>query len=392
MTMTSDPSPRERVNVALSHRSPDRLPVDFLAVPEIWDLLAERLDVESQPLDESRFFDPAWEEILRRLEIDCRVISYDQFCAPPESAFPPGGRTEWWKVQSRSTPARMWRWVDADGLAMEIFGRRFRVQRTELGSYEENMPALAAASSLAEVQAHRWPDPDWWSFRPVKSVIRDMNRDQPRHIRFRMGSVFEVAWQLRGMENFLAEMGSDPAIPTYMMERITDILVEVTRRLLDEAGDDIDMLYFYDDVGSNQTMLISKKMWRTFIRPCHQKLIGLAKRRGKSVMYHTDGAVRSLIPELIEMGVDVLNPIQPGVAGMEPAALKRDFGAQLSFHGGVDIVGLLPKGSAEDVRRAARQLAKDLGQDGGYIMAGSHHIQSDTPLENVLALYELSSR
>ena len=135
-----------------------------------------------------------------------------------------------------------------------------------------------------------------------------------------------------------------------MLERITDILVEVTRRLLDTAGDDIDMVYFYDDIGSNLSLLISKKMWRTFIRPCHQKLIDVAKQRSKQVMYHTDGAVRPLIPDLIEMGVDVLNPIQPGTTGMEPAALKRDFGAQISFHGGVDIVGLLPKGSPADVR------------------------------------------
>ena len=161
----------------------------------------------------------------------------------------------------------------------------------------------------------------------------------------------------------------------------TDILVEVTRRLLQQAGDDIDMLYFYDDVGSNLSLLISKKMWQTFIRPCHQKLIDVAKQHDKQVMYHTDGAVRPLIPYLIEMGIDVLNPIQPGTAGMEAAALKRDFGAQLSFHGGVDIVGLLPKGSADDVREAARRLANDLGRDGGYIMAGSHHIQCDTPLE-----------
>jgi uroporphyrinogen decarboxylase len=378
--------------MALSHRNPDRTPVDFLAVPEIWELLAQRLDISSAPLDESQFVDPAWEELLRRLEVDCRVISYDQFCAPPSSAFAAGGRTEWWKVQSRSTPARMWRWIGEDGIATEIFGRRFKVQTNSLGSYEENIPSLAAAESLADIQAHRWPDPNWWDFKPVKSVIRDMNRAKPCHIRFRMGAVFELAWQLRGMENFLTELAIDPPIPTYMMERITDIIAEVTRRLLVEAGDDIDMVYFYDDIGGNQSLLISKKMWRTFVRPCHQKLIEVAKRHNKQVMYHTDGAVRPLIPDLIEMGVDVLNPIQPGAAGMEPIGLKRDFGGQLSFHGGVDIVGLLPNGSPADVREAAKQLVRDLGQDGGYIMAGSHHIQCDTPLENVFALYELSNR
>jgi uroporphyrinogen decarboxylase len=390
--MKSELDPRDRVNLALAHRTPDRLPVDFLAVPEIWDLLAQRFDIASAQLNDSQFFDPAWEEILRRFEVDCRVISYDQFCAPPESAFARGGRTEWWKVQSRSTPARMWRWAGEDGIATEIFGRRFKVQANDLGSYEENIPALGAAESLADVQAHRWPDPDWWDFRPVKSVILEMNRTRAHHIRFRMGAVFELAWQLRGMENFLTEMAAEPAIPIYMMERITDIIAEVTRRLLREAGDDIDMVYFYDDVGSNLSLLISKKMWRTLIRPCHEKLIAVAKQHNKQVMYHTDGAVRPLIPDLIEMGVDVLNPIQPSTAGMEAAGLKRDFGARLSFHGGVDIVGLLPKGSPADVRQAAGQLVRDLGQNGGYIMAGSHHIQCDTPLENVIALYELSNR
>jgi uroporphyrinogen decarboxylase len=390
--MKSEPTPRDRVNLALAHRTPDRTPVDFLAVPEIWDMLARRFDIVSAPLADSLFFDPAWEEILRRLEVDCRVISYDQFCAPPESAFAVGGRTEWWKVQSRSTPARMWRWTGEDGVATEIFGRRFKVQTNGLGSYEENIPALAAAESLADIQAHRWPDPDWWDFRSVKSVIRDVNRAQRHHIRFRMGTVFELAWQLRGMENFLTDMVVNPAIPTYMMERITDIIAEVTRRLLREAGDDVDMLYFYDDIGANQSLLISKKMWRTFIRPCHEKLIEVAKQHDKQVMYHTDGAVRPVIPDLVEMGVDVLNPLQPGSAGMEAVGLKRDFGARLSFHGGVDIVNLLPKGSPVEVREAARRLVRDLGKDGGYIMSASHHIQFDTPLENVLALYELSNR
>ena len=232
--MKSDPSPRERVNIALSHRSPDRLPVDFLAVPEIWDLLAERLGIERRPLDDSLFFDPAWEQILRRLEVDCRVVSYDQFCAPPEQAFPAGGRTEWWKVQSRSTPARMWRWTE-DGAATEIFGRRFRVQANDLGSYEENVPSLAAAQSLAEVKAHRWPDPDWWDFRPVKSVIREMNRDLRHHIRFRMGSVFEVAWQLRGMENFLPGNGCETTSLTSIMAVAFKSSV-VMERLLDVSS------------------------------------------------------------------------------------------------------------------------------------------------------------
>jgi len=390
--MANDLDPRARVRTALAHRSPDRTPVDFLAVPEIWRLLAEHFQVGEAALDEGLFFDPAWEAILRQLEVDCRVISYDQFCAPPASAFPAKGRPEWWQVQSRSTPARMWRWKHGDGFATDIFGRRFKDQANASGTYEENIPVLAGADSLAEVQAHPWPEPDWWDFSQVRQVIRDLNQGQPRHIRFRMGTVFEMAWQLRGMENFLTDLAAEPEIPVYMMERITDILVELTRRLLQEAGDGVDMVYFYDDIAANTSLLISKAMWNACIRPCHQRLIDVARQSGKKVMYHSDGAMRPVIGDLIEMGVDVLNPIQPGVTGMAAPGLKADFGSRLSFHGGVDIVGVLPKGSPEDVRRAARQLVADLGAEGGYIMASSHHIQSDTPLANVLALYELGNR
>jgi len=390
--MTSDRDPRQRVNTALAHRQPGRTPVDFLAVPEIWDRLVEHYGIPREPLDGGCFFDPAWEAVLRRLDVDCRVISYDQFCAPPESAFPAGGRTEWWKVQSRSTPARMWRWKAGDGSALDIFGRLFREQANASGTYEECVPVLAGADSLEEVQAFRWPDPDWWDFSPVRSVIRDLNRDTPHHIRFRMGTVFELAWQLRGMENFLADMAGEPEIPRYMMERITDIIVEVTRRLLDAAGDDLDMVYFYDDIAANTNLIMSRPMWQTFIRPCHQRLIDLARRYHKQVMYHSDGALRPVIGDLIEMGVEVLNPIQPGVAGMDAAGLKRDFGTRLGFHGGVDIVGVLPKGSPEEVRLATRRLVADLGQEGGYILASSHHIQADTPLENIFALYEGANR
>lgn len=381
-------SSRQRVETALAHQTPDRTPVDFLAVPEIWQQLVAHFGIDSAKPDPDQFVDPAWEAVLRKLDVDCRVVSYDQFCAPPVGAFDAKGHPEAWAVQSRSTPARMWRWKNDEGFALDIFGRGFREVSNLSGTFEENVATLGGASSLDEIKAHPWPDPDWWDFSGLKSLIREMNADGPKHVRYRMGTIFELAWQMRGMEKFMMEMGAEPEIPTYMMERITDIAVELTRRVMETAGDDIDMVYFYDDIAANTNLLISKRMWRTFIKPYHEKLIAIAKKYGKTVMYHTDGAIRTVIPELIEMGIDVLNPIQPGVAGMDAAELKKDFGDKLCFHGGVDIVGLLPKGTPDEVRRAVRQLVGVLGQNGGYVLASSHHIQSDTPLANVLALYE----
>ena len=184
------------------------------------------------------------------------------------------------------------------------------------------------------------------------------------------------------------DLAVNSEIPEYIMDRLTEIYVENTRRVLDLAGDRLDMVYFYDDVASQEALLVSPRMWRKYIRPRHQKIIDVAKSYGIPVLYHCDGAVYPLIPELIEMGIDVLNPIQADAAGMDPQNLKNEFGGKLSFHGGIDIIKTLPTGTVQDVRDEVRSRIEILGQDGGYVMASSHHIQSDTPVENVLAMYD----
>jgi uroporphyrinogen decarboxylase len=385
-------TPWERVTAALAHRRPDRTPVDFLAVPEIWRGLQERLACPMQPLDDSHFFDPSWEAVLRALNVDCRVLSYDQFCAPPRSAFASGGSPEWWDVGSRSTSSRMWRWKGADGLSRDIFGRAFKVQETASGRYEENVPVLAGAASLGDVRSHAWPAPNWWNWCGVNDVIRAMNGNTRYHIRYRAGSVFEIAWQLRGMDAFFMDMAVQPEIPRYMMERLTDVLCENIDQVLARAGSEVDMVYFYDDIATTTSLLVSLPMWDQLIRPCHKRLIEAAKRHGAKVMYHSDGALRPLIERLIDLGVDVLNPLQPDAAGMEPEGLRKDFGDRLCFHGGIDIIELLPRGTTEQVRRQVLQIVSALGKNGGYILASSHHIQADTPLENVLAMYDLEVR
>ena len=211
-------------------------------------------------------------------------------------------------------------------------------------------------------------------------------------MRFRIGSVLEVAWQLIGLEKFLVDLATDPALSLYIMDRLTDVYVEITRRALALAGDRIDMIYFHDDVATQESLLVSKRMWKQHIRPRHARIIEAARSFGRPVMYHCDGAIYPLIPDLIDLGIDVLNPIQVGANQMDPAALKAEFGDRLSFHGGIDIVELLPHGTSSEVRSAVRERLRVLGKDGGYILASSHHIQSDTPLENVLAMYEPALR
>lgn len=386
-------TPRARVLTALRHEQPDRQPVDFLATPEIWRRLQEHLAIPAQALDAADFFDPAWEAVLRHFQVDCRVISYDQFCRPPERVLRPGARIDWWNALSRSTPNRMWRQELPDGTSLDIWGHVIRIVHNPTGAYEEYAEwPLASATSVEDLKHHAWPEPDWWDFTSIGDAIAQLDAEDEYHLRFRIGSVFELSWQLRGMQEFLMDLVNQPEIPQYIMERLTDVYVENTRRVLQLAGDRLDMVYFYDDVATQQNLMISARMWRRFIKPLHQRIIDVAKEFGVPVMYHCDGALYPLIPELIDMGVEVLNPVQADAAGMDPQRLKDEFGDRLSFHGGIDIIKTLPRGTEADVRAEVAERIRVLGRNGGYVLASSHHIQSDTPLANIFAMYEMQTR
>lgn len=389
----------ERVQMALAHHEPDRVPVDFLVTPEVWNKLIDHLkpDTSQVPtnglVDAAAFVEPAREAIMRNFEIDVRLLSYDMFCAPPPVVMKEGAEVKWWISLARSTPNRMWVQYVPDGTWYDIWGVHYRKVEHEFGSYQEfaSFP-LSAASTIEELASHPWPQPDWWDFSAIPNLIDTLDPQHHLYWRFRIGSVFEIAWALRGMQEFLIDLASQPEFPKYIMERLSEVYIENTRRVLEMAGDHIDMVYFYDDVATQNSLMISKTMWREFVRPHHAKLVELAHSFGKKVMYHCDGAVYPLIPDLIELGIDLLNPIQPDAKGMDSKRLKDEFGDRLCFHGGVDIIKTLPRGTPAEVVAEVRERVNVLGKDGGYIMCSSHHIQSDTPLENIFTMYDSNLR
>ncbi len=152
----------------------------------------------------------------------------------------------------------------------------------------------------------------------------------------------------------------------------------------------VDVIWLGDDVGNQDRMMISNDLWRRFLKPRMAKLFKELKaiNPGVLIAYHSCGFIEPIIPELIEMGLDVLDPIQPLAAGMDAESLKKQFGDRLAFHGGIDEQDLLPFGTAEDVRRETRRVIDVLDDGGGYIMCAAHAIQPDTPVENVMAMYE----
>lgn len=386
-------TPRERIRTALRHQEPDRVPVDFVATPEVWAKLIAEIGTGDATSDLDDYAEPAREAVLRHFQIDARVLSYDMFCAPPESSLKRGATVDWWGSLDRSTPNRMWRQRHPDGTTHDIWGAHRQKVSHEFGSYEEfaSWP-LQRAESIQDLASHPWPEPDWWDFTPLPEIVHRLDADEHYHIRFRVGSVFEIAWQLRGMQEFLMDLALNPQIPHYIMSRLTDVYVENTRRVLELAGDRLDIIYFYDDVATQNSLMISPETWRAQVRPFHARLVEVARSHNVPVMYHCDGAVYPLIPELIDLGIDVLNPVQPDAKNMDARRLKSEFGDRITFHGGIDIIKTLPRGTTTEVAAAVRDAVDVLGRDGGYILCSAHHIQPDTPLENISTMYDIALR
>jgi uroporphyrinogen decarboxylase len=367
--------PRDRVNDAIHHRKPDRTPRDFAAVPEIWRRLQKHFETSNRG------------EVLRRLGADCRMISYDSFCQDPDVN---PAEVDWDASEERSSVAGMWRHVLPDGSNRDIWGAHRCKVANAFGVLDQFAShPLAKATRVEDLKSYRWPEPDWWDFKTLPQAISAQNEEAIHHIRYRVGSVFETSWSLIGFERFLSDLAIQPDLPAYVMERVAEVHLANLETVLRQAGNQIDVVYYYDDLASQNGLLLSRAMYDRFIRRHHQRLIEMAARFGKPTMMHCCGSIYPLLPQLIEMGLAVLNPVQPRARNMAHEKLAREFGGRLAFHGGIDIQDFLPRATPEQVRTQVASTSEILGAEGGYIMSGSHHIQADTPLENVLAMYAL---
>jgi uroporphyrinogen decarboxylase len=368
-----DTSPKDRVNQAIKFQQPDRVPKDFAAVPEIWRKLADYLGTE----DRGR--------ILKHLDVDCRIVSYDSFCCSPD-VDPENINMN--ASQERSSMGGMWRSPLPDGSNLDIWGAHRKRVSNPSGELEQfaSFP-LESAGSIEELSQYRWPKVDWWDFSNIRAYIESLSDTTNYNIRFRLGSFFETAWSLYNFEKFQLDMLMNPEMPKYVMDRIAEIHVENLRTVLEMAGDLIDIVYFYDDVATQNNLLISPELYEEFILPHHKRVIDLATYYGKPVMMHCCGSVYPLIETLIQMGLKILNPIQPSAANMQPEKLIEEFGGRIAFHGGIDVQQFLPSARPEEVKEKVYYTSEILGKQGGYILSGSHHLQADIPLENVLAMY-----
>jgi uroporphyrinogen decarboxylase len=178
-----------------------------------------------------------------------------------------------------------------------------------------------------------------------------------------------------------------------LMDKILNFQIRLLENLFKEIGSYIDVIKIGDDLGAQNALLISPKSYRKLIKPRHKKLISFIKKKTKAkVLLHTDGAVYSLIEDLIEIGVDILNPLQVSAKGMDAKRLKKEFGDELCFWGGIDTQKILPQGSTKEIEEEVKRIIDELAPGGGYILASVHNIQPDVPPENIYAMYQAAQK
>ena len=373
-TMTS----RERVRAALEHREPDRIPFDLggSRVTGIHVRAYARLrTLLGLPIGELHVDDVTQQladvepDVLDALGCDVRGVV-------PRATFT--YRREMHEEGEYRTFVDEW----GVGRRMPLAGGLY---------YDSYAPPLAGDVEDAAIDRYLWPD----AADPARSVgmaeeARRYALEEWRavHVSSICGGLTEGLFKLRGFEDGYMDLAADPARARRLMERILEVKLAYWSRVLPQLAGVVDVVGEADDLGGQDRTLFSPATYRTLVKPLHRELFAfLHAHTDAKVFFHSCGAVRELIPDLIEIGVDVLNPIQVSAAGMETAALKREFGRDLVFWGGgVDTQRVLGSGTPDEVRTEVRRRVGDLAPGGGFVFAAVHNIQPNVPPENVLAM------
>ena len=343
---------KDRVLTAVNLAAPDRVPLDIQA--NRW--VTERLHAELGTAGHR--------ELLERLGsdvVDLRGVVDPVWRGPVEF--------------SREL---------ADGTRESFWGWRQKTMVAACGPEEQYVDfPLAGDLDVDSLEHHRWPSPDWFDFADFASRLEPWSD-------FAVMASGASVWQhpsfLRGLDDLLVDVAAQPEVANYLLDRFTDYYLGYFDRMLTAAAGRIDILRQADDLGTQRGLLFSPEHFRTFIKPRIAKLVDLAHSHGVAFMFHSCGAIVPLIEDLIEIGVDILDPLQAAADGMDPAFLKATYGDRLCLHGGVCTQYLLPNATASEVEAEVRRLVGILGAGGGYILSPCHVLQLDVPTANILAM------
>lgn len=365
---------RERVLRAIHHQPGDRVPFNLSLTVDVHHRLREHLGLPPEPEKKIGLWTEvsAGIDLLDAMHVDIYTIGLN----PPVN----------WTPTERE-----------DGLIYDEWGvGRKRISRSD-GSYYFEMVKhpLAEATTVADILDYPWPDPsDPGRYEGLPEKVENIRRDTDKAIMVKFSnSIWEQSWWLRGLECWMMDLILQPELCTAIMDRVCDVAVGTAVRALEIVGNQVDIYRLSgEDLGTQLGPMISFDLYNKVVRPRFIRLWTAVKSTlrkhnpdGK-LMLHSCGNVRPFIPDWIEMGLNILDPIQPRAKDMQPEELKRDFGKRIAFHGGVDLQHTLPFGTAEEVMKEVYRYIRALAPNGGYIVAPAHNVQSDVPPENLIAI------
>ena len=345
--------PKERVLAAIEHSEPDRVPINYIANAGIHQRLTKHFGIA----DNDR------ETLLEALQVDFRGVGVPYCGARLHPAVPGIHVDPQWGIQ------RVW-------------------IEHETGGYWDYTGFPLKEASVEDVEQWPMPSPEDYDYGAVKRAC-DQNAEYAIHFGGPgLGDIINKSGMLRSMEQVLVDLMTDDPAGIRLIDRRMDVVVETTTRALEAAADRIDLLWIGEDLGTQLGPMISLDLFRKHIRPRHQRLVDAAKAFDLPVMIHSCGSSSWAFDEFIDMGINVVDTLQPEAARMEPAFLKQSFGDKLAFHGCISTAGPVAFGTPEQVQQSVRETLEIMMPGGGYCLAPTHALQDNSPTENVLAMYE----
>jgi uroporphyrinogen decarboxylase len=370
---------RERVLATLDHREPDRVPFDLGATRatgihvQAYLGLVERLALPARSVtivDLAQQLALVDDDVSAALRIDTAGVS------PAAGAH--------WRADIRVSDGYQY-FHDEFGA-----GRRMPVDGGLYYDYFDH--PLAGDISVRDVAAFGWPDPGDDARYIHLAAATDAAHEKGRAavVNSICSGLVEVYPKVRGHAEFYMDIASDHQVAEAIMDKTLELKLAYWRRVFDVLGDRVDVAYESDDLGGQHGLLISPEAYRALVKPRHRVLFDYIHSRGQSrILFHSCGAIRPIVGDLIESGVDALNPIQVSAAGMDSRELKNEFGDDVAFWGGgIDTQRVLSQGSAGEVREEVRRRLDDLMPGGGFVFSAVHNIQADVPAENIVTMWE----
>lgn len=352
---------KERFIAALNRQETDRPPLYCSIVPQLASRLSAHLNVELEtPLDSPMSGNRiSWRDLMLKMGSDCVCVAS---CAPE------GGATV----------------KHEDGLIVNEWGIGMRNH----GLYDDfELHPLSHATTVEDIECYPFPKCNAKGrFDYAEQTIKQFG-GQYGVIGDLECSIFETSWYLVGLEKLLIDMAMEEPYVDKLFDKVAEFHTEVGLKLIELGAD---MIWCGDDLGSQNALMMSPQMFDRYFAPRIKKMFGTFKSANADIKiaWHSCGSIIQLIPRFIELGLDVLNPIQPLAKGMDPQWLKDTYGDKLIFFGGICVQELLPKSSPEEIKAEIKHRTKILGKNGGLLLAPAHNIQADTPLENIFAMFE----